>query len=106
MSRHVTSYGAFHIDALPGQPQVAHCHSFFVESKARRFGLGHRLKEEQKHALITGLFDFAICTVDGKNKAQKRILTKAGWKKLSDFFDRRAGSTKELWGLQVEDRPQ
>ena len=70
--------GVFHIDPMPNQPQVAHCHGFFIVPAHRNSGRAHYLKACQKRVLVQGNFDYATCTVDHKNAAQKRVLTKAG----------------------------
>ena len=40
MTRYCTQYGAYEIDSVPGQPQLAHCHGFFVAPEHRGTGLG------------------------------------------------------------------
>ena len=35
MTRYATGYGVFCIEAIPNQPQLAHCHSFFVKADQR-----------------------------------------------------------------------
>ena len=32
MTRYAYPFGVFCIDAIPNQPQVAHCHSFFMHA--------------------------------------------------------------------------
>lgn len=93
--------GVFHIDPMPGQPQVAHCHGFFVMPDWRGTGKAHLLKNRQKYALRTANYDYAVCTVDGKNEAQKRVLTKAGWMPLADFTNSKTEALTEIWGWPV-----
>lgn len=106
MSRHAFRFGVTHIDPLPGQPQVAHCHSFFVPVPLRGQGNGHRLKTAQMDQLQAGHYDFALCTVDGKNIAQQTILTQAGWHQLADFKNTKTGGVTELWGCPVQQASQ
>lgn len=101
MTRHAHEIGAFEIDSLHGQSQVAICHSFFVYEHARGNGKAHDLKLKQQQALDQALYDFAICTVAAGNAAQKKVLVKAGWKKLSEFPNRRSCEITELWGATV-----
>jgi hypothetical protein len=91
MSRFSSMYGAYEIDSLPGQCQVAVCHSLVVP-------------EEHRDILH---YDFAVCTVAAGNAPQKRILAKAGWRCLATFRNRRSCETTELWGRgePVEDQP-
>lgn len=42
--RYSTPAGAYEIDSVPSQPQVAHCHGFFVQRELRGHGLAHKLK--------------------------------------------------------------
>lgn len=93
--------GAFEISTLPGQPQVAICHSFFVAEDQRGKGLSHALKLRQAAELRSNRFDFAICTVAATNGRQKSALTRAGWQKLAEFRNSRQSETTELWGLTV-----
>lgn len=97
MARHAMPFGAFEIDSLPGQSQVAVCHSFVVPEKFRGKGYGHRLKRQQALELDALHYDFALCTVAAGNERQKRILAKAGWRFLADFRNCRSCETTELW---------
>jgi len=45
--RFATAIGAYEIDSVPSQPQVAHCHAFFVPKDLRGRGLAHTLKTHQ-----------------------------------------------------------
>lgn len=101
MSRYAFSYGVFNISPIPGQPQVAHCHSFFVSISFRGLGYGKKLKRKQMETLAREQFDYATCTVDSSNHAQRAILEKCGWNQLASFTNRRSGSTTELWGCAV-----
>lgn len=90
--------GAFEIGSLPGQSQVAVCHSFFIRESERGQGQAHTLKAMQRHTLTALHYDYAICTVAGGNTAQKTVLEQAGWKKLAEFRNHRSSETTELWG--------
>jgi predicted GNAT family acetyltransferase len=46
--RFATPVGAYEIDSVPSQPQVAHCHAFFVPNDLRGRGLAHILKESTR----------------------------------------------------------
>lgn len=107
MSRFSSMYGAYEIASLPGQCQVAVCHSFVVPEEHRSRGYGHLLKAQQEIELDILHYDFAICTVAAGNARQKRILVKAGWRCLATFRNRRSCETTELWGRgePVEEQP-
>lgn len=102
------SFGAYEIDSLPSQPQVAHCHGFFVQSAQRGRGLAHTLKHHQAEKLAELGYDYATCTVCSSNSAQKQVLQRAGWRMLSSFVSRKTGEPVELWGWTVvaESRPR
>lgn len=101
MTRFANNVGAFHVEPAPSQPQLAHCHGFFVRHDVRRRGHGQTLKAQQMQIIADLGYDFAICTVDSENQAQLSILDQAGWKKLADFHNSKTGGTTELWGCQI-----
>lgn len=101
MTRYCTAYGAYEIDSTPGQPQVAHCHSFFVKKENRGQGLAHKLKKHQHTTLSALGYDFATCTVAAGNTAQKRVLETAGWDQLGEFENNRTGEMTEMWGRKL-----
>lgn len=88
---------------MPGQSQVALCHSFFVPVQLRGHGFGHQLKLAQMKALETTRYDFALCSVASDNPAQQRVLTQAGWRRLAAFPNSKTGGETEIWGWQVGD---
>ena len=102
--RFATPVGAYEIDSVPSQPQVAHCHGFFVRHELRGGGLAHTLKAEQNASLVQLGYDFATCTVCASNAAQKKVLARAGWRSLASFVSSKTGEQVELWGRAVRDR--
>lgn len=99
--RFATNAGAYEIDSVPSQPQVAHCHAFFVPRDLRGQGRAHALKTHQNMMLSAHGYDFATCTVCSSNAAQKRVLTRAGWARLAAFTSSKTGEEVELWGWAV-----
>lgn len=102
MTRHSTGYGAFHIEPMPSQPQLALCHGFFVQNDRRGGGRGHELKAVQNAQLDTDGYDYAICTVDKSNEAQQRVLQKAGWERLASFPNSKTGGTTLIYGRESD----
>lgn len=102
MSRFSVGSGAFEVDSLPSQPQVAICHGFFVAPSARGQGFSHQLKKAQAEILKGLAYDYAICTVMASNEAQKRVLEKAGWAPLAGFYSARQDAQIEIWGAEVK----
>lgn len=101
MTRYAFSEGVFHIDPMPGQPQIAHCHGFVVFEHMRGKGNGHALKRRQMGLLREGKFNFATCTVAKENLAQQSILAKAGWRGMESFYNSNTGGSTQLWGWHV-----
>lgn len=100
--RFSTTAGAYEIESVPSQPQMAHCHAFFVTTDVRGHGYAHHLKRHQKQKLASLGYDFAICTVCGSNTAQKKVLERAGWERLASFFSSKTDEVVELWGWHVK----
>lgn len=102
MTRYAYPYGAFCIEAIPNQPQVAHCHSFFVKVAERGKGLGNLLKRHQCQVLHSQNFDFAQCTTAGDNIKQHSVLARAGWFRMGEFTNNASGGTTIIWGWNVQ----
>ena len=101
MTRYAYPEGAFEVDTIPAQPQIAHCHGFFVTAKNRGKGNAHVLKKRQMNLLASEHYDYATATVDGSNAAQKKVLTKAGFRCLDTFINRKTCGVTELWGRSI-----
>lgn len=102
MARYSFNVGAFCIDAIPNQPQVAHCHSFFVHAQHRGKGYGKALKLQQLQVLRDQGFNFAQCTTAGDNIRQHRVLESCGWKRMAEFTNSMSGGTTIIWGWEVK----
>lgn len=103
MTRYASHYGAYEIESVPGQPQIAHCHSFFVKREQRGRGYGHVLKTHQMATLYGLNYDYATCTTDASNERQRAILEKAGWSLLQNITNSRTGGITQLWGWPVKE---
>jgi GNAT superfamily N-acetyltransferase len=102
VTRYAYPFGAFCVEQIPNQPQVAHCHSFFVKASKRGRGMGKLLKRTQCEVLRDQGFNFATCTTAADNIRMHRVLESCGWQRLAEFGnDATAGSTI-LWGWKVE----
>ena len=99
--RYTTDFAVFEIDTLPGNPQVAITHSFFVKSPCRGSGKGKAAKLAQNDTIKSLGYDSAICTVRSDNEAQKAILKYAGWRFSHWFFDQKQLTMVELWTYTV-----
>ena len=100
--RFATHVGAYEIDSVPSQPQVAHCHAFFVPKGLRGRGLAHTLKTHQNVMLAALGYDYATCTVCASNVAQQRVLARAGWVRLASFASSKTSEEVEIWGWAVQ----
>ncbi len=73
MTRYAHPEGAYEIDTIPAQPQIAHCQGFFVLADLRGKGNGHVLKRHQMARLASKHYDYATATVDAGNDAHKEL---------------------------------
>lgn len=101
MTRYSTPHGAYEIDSVPGQPQIAHCHSLLVRREHRGQGHGHSLKAHQMQMLRELGYDMATCTIDASNERQRAVLERAGWVLLQNIPNSRTGGVTQLWGWVV-----
>lgn len=101
MTRHSTTFGAFEVDSLPSQPQIGVCHAFFVRHDRRGEGLAHTLKTVQANVLAHDQYDYGLCTCDGANVAQQRVLSAAGWRMLDAFSNSKTGGVTQIWGRPI-----
>lgn len=99
--RHCLDYGAFEIDPLPGNSQVAICHHFLVLKKHRGKGLGHDLKAWQEEVLNKHHYGYAIATVAANNEPQIKCMEASGWRLLDTFWNERHGEMTTIWGKQL-----
>jgi len=97
--RFSTEYGVYQISNKPGLPQVAICHGFYILDGMRGKGFGHKLMAHMISTLYTNQYDFAVCTTAGDNDAMQTCLSKAGWKQLSQFHNRKSGKSHQMWGF-------
>lgn len=102
MTRYATPYGAYEIDSVPGQSQIAHCHSLFVKREHRGKGHGTALKAHQMNVLRELGYNYATCTIDAQNDRQRAVLEKAGWVHLSNISNSRTDGITQLWGWSVK----
>lgn len=102
MTRYATEHGAYEIDSVPGQSQIAHCHSLYVKREHRGKGHGHSLKAHQMNTLRELGYDYATCTTDSGNDRQRAILEQAGWQLLGNITNTKTGGITQLWGWHVK----
>lgn len=100
--RHKLNYGAFEIDSLPGNSQIAMCHHFLVLKEFRGKGMGHELKRHQDQVLNQYHYGYAIATVAAHNTAQIKCMEASNWRLLDEFWNERYGETTTIWGKQLD----
>lgn len=89
------------LDTLPGCTQIVVSNSVFVPQELRGQGRGTQAnKNRMKIAHELG-YDMMICTVSEDNENQRKVLTKNGWSKYTEFKSRKTGHTVELWGIHL-----
>lgn len=99
--RFCNDIGAFEIDSLPSQVQVAICHGFFVHEHKRGKGYAIALHAIQLKELRNLGYDYAIATVSGVNPAQSKAIANAGWTLTNTFYNRRIGQKTEVWEIDI-----
>lgn len=95
--RFATKEGFYSILPMPNQPCVAICYDFTIYPEFRGQRAAHKLKSHQMDQLKLLGFTSAICTTQSSNKAQIRVLMKAGWTILSNFKDQRTDERAIIW---------
>ena len=105
MTRYATTFGAFNIDPMPGNNQVALCSGFFVFPDSRGEGNGHRLKAFQMDVLKSEGYSLAICTVRADNAAQLRVMKKAKWQEIRNFINDQTGAQTKVFSKTINEAP-
>jgi RimJ/RimL family protein N-acetyltransferase len=99
--RFKTDVGFFEVNSFPCCSQIAILNHSFIEKEYRGVGLGTELHKERLN-LVTDLgYDYTMCTVKSTNIPQIKILQKAGWKQLDQFFNRETESLILIFGKQL-----
>ena len=96
-----TEHGEYSYSTMPTNRAVAMTYRFKVFQAFQGKGHGHVLKRHQLERLAAEHYDYATATVDASNAAQKRVLTKAGFRWLDTFANTKTGSNTELWGRAI-----
>ena len=73
----------------------------YMKPEFKGKGFAHDEQRKSLNAMNTHGYKYALCTVEGSNLAQQRVLTKSGWEKLTEFFDDCTGHEVFLYGLLV-----
>ncbi len=94
-------YGVYHISPLPGLPQAAVCHGFYVLDHAKGKGNGHKLMSDMISSLKAHNYDLAICTTAMDNDAMQRCLTRSGWAMTGMFNNQKTGLKHTAWQLRL-----
>jgi RimJ/RimL family protein N-acetyltransferase len=94
-------FGFSELDPLPGCSQVVVSHNSVIYKEHRGLGHGTRANKFRiEKAKFLG-YDYILCTVDGSNEAQLRILKNNGWKKLDSFDSRKTGHNVIIFGKRL-----
>ena len=87
------------ITTMPGCSQICIFHNVFVKPEARNKGIGSRAHYERLCEARALGYQMALCTVISSNIAQKKILSKAGWKYHQFFNSEKTENPVELWSI-------
>lgn len=89
------------LDSLPGCGQIAISHGVFVPLSHRNKGLG-RMAHEQRLVEARRLgYQVVICTVDGANEPQLKLLKDFGWEFNFEFQSKKTGHMVQLWSKSL-----
>lgn len=92
--------GAFEIDSLPGNPQVAVSHAVYVKAKGKGHG---KAQHAQRLGQLSRLcYDYVLCTVDTANDTQVHILEQNGWTKLDSFTSSKTSHLVAIYGRRLK----
>lgn len=89
------------ISTLPGCTQVAVSHGVFVPEEMRGKGLGKSANTIRQQEMKRLGYDYALCTVEDSNVAQKGVMYANEWKPLGDFLSRKTGHKVILFGKRL-----
>jgi hypothetical protein len=88
------------ISTLPGCTQVAVSHSVF--STERGLGNGKKANKVRQQFMVDHGYDYALCTVDAANEAQRCIMLANGWRHLDTFHSSKTNHTVLLYGKTLK----
>lgn len=95
--------GEFRLDSIPGCSKVGVSHHLEIYVPWRGRGLGH-VAQRERLALAKSLgFKVLLATVVGSNRAQERILSQAGWRRITFYEKVGNGDTVHLWLRNLAD---
>jgi RimJ/RimL family protein N-acetyltransferase len=89
------------IDNLPGCAQIAVSHGVFVLPDMRGQGLGGVAHEARLAEMRRLGYNYVLCTVDGANAAQVRIMQRFNWMWLDEFKSNKTEHTVRLYGRKL-----
>lgn len=73
------------LTSLPGSSQIVVSHDVFIPPAMRGNGAGTLAHAARCQVMRDLGYDYALCTINGANTPQARILDKAGWRVLDAF---------------------
>lgn len=92
------------VHSLPGCSQVGVSHAVFTPPTRRGRGFGKEAHAERIRFMKNMLgYDYAMCTVDSNNEAQKAILQEAGWSRLDAFTSSKTDHQVLIYGKNLSD---
>src|SRR5882672_4038396 len=86
---------------FPGCAQIVVSHGVFNDPRDRGKGRGMAAQGTRLETIEQLGYDYALCTVEEDNAAQRHILEKHGWVKLAHFPSKRTQHIVCLYGRQI-----
>lgn len=95
--------GRYFLDPFPACPKIAVSHGLEIFPEYRRHGYGTQAqRDRQKLAILLG-YDVLLATVKVGNIAEEKILSRSGWRQVTNFFNTASDHDVGLWMCNLKD---
>lgn len=95
--------GFFDLSTFPGCCKICISHNLRILPAFQHQGTGKRA-QKQRMLLAKSLgYKIILATVNDKNKAQEKILTKYGWRRVTFYDNHENGNRIALWYRNLDD---
>lgn len=89
------------LTSLPGCAQIVVSHNVFVPLELRKQGYGTEAHSIRLEIIEDLGYDYAICTVDAENEAERKILQRNNWCLLDTFVSNKSNKYIYLYGRRI-----
>lgn len=96
MTRYPSQHGYYEFNQFPGCAQLIVSNHAFITKDQRGKGFGQKQQLAKLEFAAQLGYNCIICTVKQSNVAEKRILSKNGWKHVHTFFNTESNCPIEI----------